>query len=131
MERMSIVNYSNAFFGAFFGFWCKSIFDPLISLHVDVFITTLLTIFILLSISLHVAGLWRCRDIYYTSPIGWAARRSIINVFSVIIFISTMNILVRCYGPVLLFPATFGQLLYLWWVSFAFLTLTLTRPEEG
>lgn len=136
-RRLNIINYSNAFFGAFFGFWSKSILDPLLEVTAgDWFEVILVTLSIMLAVSLHIAGLWRSRNLFYTTEVGKAFKLYALNFSSVIIFSAIMGVIAYCYksvqsANVFQFSATFGVMLYTWWVVGTFLVLILAKPEEG
>jgi hypothetical protein len=130
-ERLSIVSYANAFFGAFFGFWCKSLLDPIATTTTsDWTPVALITISVLLAVSLHIAGLWKSRDISFNSPVGLALKDFKLNWSSLIVFSVAMGIVGYTY-QFLSFPAVFGGILYAWWVVSAFVALVLTKPDEG
>ena len=130
-SRFSIINYANAFFGAFFGFWCKILFDPLLVAMKDAWpIVVLVAVICLMAVSLHMSGLWRSRETCFTTPAGEAFGKYRYNWLSLLIFVIAMSVLASVYSNALLFPTVFGGLIYGWWVIGTFAILILTRPED-
>jgi len=130
--RFGIINYTNAFFGAFFGFWCKALFDPLIDvLQTGLFVMIMVAAVLLMAVSLHMAGLWKSRETSYTSEAGEAFRNYLLNWVSFVLFCIAMVGIGLYNTSLLLFPAVFGAFLYGWWVVGTYCTLILTNPAEG
>lgn len=131
MERISIVNYSNAFFGAFFGFWCKSMLDPFINKSPSDWLSAgVETIIILFAVSLHMIGLWKSKRTNRITPVERAFLDYKYNWSSLIVFIVGM-FLYGYFVDVLLHCAGFGIMLYAWWVVGTFVALILTEPEKA
>ena len=130
VARMSIVNYANAFFGAFFGFWCKSFVDPLIDNFgsASAFLATFL---IFSTVSIHILGMWNCKDLQWNTLIREALKKYALNWFSVCVFGVSMALFYFCTNDrQVQFASGYGIFLYVWWVTLTFVLLSITGEAE-
>lgn len=114
-EKMSLLSYSNAFFGPFFGLWATKYFYPLFE---DVKYPILLKIGMLLPITLlctgNIIGIYEARDITTVTTKAERFKKMKINHFSLIFFVCLMFISMTLM-PNYRISSFFGLIFFIWW----------------